>query len=67
VVQELCGKEEKNVILSIPRLVVALAFYVHMNTYFGWNATPHSPEECITDGIFCLLFSLSFKRKPVAA
>lgn len=53
--------------VDIPRLVLALVFYVHENNYFGWNRHPMSPEECIADGIFVLLLALAFGRQNQAA
>lgn len=35
--------------------LIPLLFYYEENTYFGWNAVPHSGTELIADGIVLLL------------
>lgn len=41
------------------RFVLAFLFWIHENNYFGWNASPQSPEECLADGIVFLLLALA--------
>lgn len=50
----------------VPRInwpVLGLAFYWYywQNKYFGWNRTPHSELELISDGLFFLLLALSVR------
>ena len=37
----------------------AITFFVHENTYFGWNLFPKSDAELIADGIALLLSSMA--------
>jgi hypothetical protein len=49
--------------VNLPRFFCAVLFYWHMNEYYGWNRSPQSPDELLADGIFVLLFALSFNRE----
>lgn len=39
--------------------VIAIAFFVEQNAYFGWNTFPKSDAELIADGIGFLLTALA--------
>jgi hypothetical protein len=41
--------------------LLALAFYITENRFFGWNATPQTPEELICDGIVFALVAIAWK------
>lgn len=41
-------------------LLIAAGFFWHMNSYFGWNASPKSDAELIADGILFLIIAIGF-------
>jgi hypothetical protein len=44
-----------------PIAIIALAFFVSENVYFGWNSYPQSDAELIADGLVCLIFALAWR------
>ncbi len=45
--------------MNITIVVIALAWAVIYNNFFGWNFSSKTPEEIICDGIFAILMSMS--------
>jgi hypothetical protein len=41
----------------------AASFWIELNSYFGWNWTPKSEAELISEGIFVLLAALAYVGK----
>lgn len=41
---------------------IAVTFWVIQNNYFGWNVTPKSDVELVTDGISFVLFAMAFQE-----
>ena len=49
---------------AIVIFVIAMLYAWVMNSYFGNNWKPASPEEVIADGIVCLLFAIAILAAP---
>jgi hypothetical protein len=50
----------------VARWALAIGWFLHMNTYFGWNRMPASVEELAADGFAALLVVLAVWPKPSA-
>lgn len=47
--------------LNIVALLIAVAFLIEQNIFWGWNIMPTSERELITDGFNMILFALSWQ------
>ena len=50
----------------VARWALAIGWFLHMNTYFGWNRMPASDTELAADGFAILLVVLAVWPAPSA-
>ena len=46
--------------MNLTILFIAAVWFIHLNSYFGWNKKPQSGTELLADGLFFLLLALAF-------
>lgn len=47
--------------LNLFVLLIAVAFFIEQNLFWGWNIMPASERELITDGFNMILFALAWQ------
>ena len=51
---------------TFSKYTLLFVYFYEENKYFGWNLTPQSDSELITDLLFILLVAILFKKETLS-